>query len=286
MQDDSNIKIYSHFLSEISPLIKDFSFVQRYFGSELSKKECNPLLTRGSKVFSQADEDGITFEILRRIGLTKGVFAEFGVGNGTENNTLALAAAGWSGFWFGGEDLAFDFNPKKSNSLNFYFEKNWITRENIFSLYQEGLFRVRQNKCNLISIDLDGNDLYLAEEILKFCEPPDVFIFEYNAKFIPPIRFSIDYDPNHVWRSDDYYGASLASFCDLLEKNDYFLACCSLCGTNAFFVANKWKSQFQDIPTDVFDLYQPPSYWMAKYFTSGNQISKNTLYKIMSSLNP
>jgi hypothetical protein len=62
------------------------------------------------------DEDGITFEIPRRIGLADGVFAEFGVGNGVENNTLAPAAAGWTGFWVDGEDLDTGNSPRCDGS--------------------------------------------------------------------------------------------------------------------------------------------------------------------------
>jgi hypothetical protein len=54
----------------------------------------NPLNKCGRKYFSQADEDGITLEILRRIDARSGTFAEIGVGNGLENNTLILLAAG------------------------------------------------------------------------------------------------------------------------------------------------------------------------------------------------
>lgn len=62
----------------------------------------NPLNKFGKKCFSQTDEDGITIEILRRLELiNNGVYAEYGVGNGTENNTLILAALGWKGFWVG-----------------------------------------------------------------------------------------------------------------------------------------------------------------------------------------
>src|SRR6516225_11835412 len=71
---------------------------------ELQVQHGNPLNRFGKKCFSQSDEDGITLEILRRIGvLESGVFAEFGVGDGTENNTLILAALGWKGFWVSGE---------------------------------------------------------------------------------------------------------------------------------------------------------------------------------------
>src|SRR5689334_5694165 len=68
----------------------------------------NPLNRFGAKYFSQADEDGITCEIVRRLGIKNGIFAEFGVGNGLENNTLILLANGWRGFWVGGQDLAFN----------------------------------------------------------------------------------------------------------------------------------------------------------------------------------
>src|ERR1700730_90773 len=93
----------------------------RYVGGSLLQNHPNPLLKHGGRVYSQNDEDGITFEILRRLGIARGVFAEFGVGNGVENNTLSLAAAGWSGIWIGGEGLAFDTNPGKSAMPNFHF---------------------------------------------------------------------------------------------------------------------------------------------------------------------
>ena len=100
--------------------------------SERRKTHINPLnkfsVLNG---FSQMDEDGITIEILNRIGLSKGYFVEFGVGNGTENNSLILLASNWKGAWFGGEDLAFD--TSMSDKLN--FKKEWISKANILGLY-------------------------------------------------------------------------------------------------------------------------------------------------------
>ena len=37
-------------------------------------------------------------EIIKRLGIKKGVFAELEPGNGTENNTICLAALKWKGF--------------------------------------------------------------------------------------------------------------------------------------------------------------------------------------------
>ena len=76
----------------------------------------------GRKCIFQSDEDVITLEILKRIDkLDGGVFVEFGVGNGMENNTLALAALGWTGLWAGSEELA--FNLDGVNAGKFYFSK-------------------------------------------------------------------------------------------------------------------------------------------------------------------
>ena len=81
---------------------------------ELQNKHPNPLNSYGKKGFSQTDEDGLTFEIIRRLKIKKGRYAEFGVGDGLENNTLLLAALGWKGFWVGGEDLIFKYKTTKN----------------------------------------------------------------------------------------------------------------------------------------------------------------------------
>jgi len=63
---------------------------------------------------------------------------EFGVGDGTENNTLILLSIGWRGAWVGGENLAFDpdVNPKR-----LFYKKEWVSHDNINELVRSGLFR-------------------------------------------------------------------------------------------------------------------------------------------------
>jgi hypothetical protein len=257
----------------------------RYAGNAQLQNHPNPLLKFGGKVFSQNDEDGITFEILRRIGVADGVFAEFGVGNGVENNTLALAAAGWSGFWVGGEDLAFETNPEQSTAPNFHYRKAWITKAAIVELYRDGLALIRKSGCDLISLDLDGNDFHFVRELLSAGATPKVFIVEYNAKFIPPIKFVIDYDDNHQWAGDDYFGASLASFVELFQAHGYFLACCNITGSNAFFVQNEYRSCFSDIPTNIEQLYASPKYFLTGLDVSGHPSSLKTMEAIFRRLN-
>src|ERR1700681_163101 len=60
------------------------------------------LLAHGFRGYSQHDEDGMIQEIFQRIGVSNRVFFEFGVGDGTENNTLYLMLTGWRGIWIDG----------------------------------------------------------------------------------------------------------------------------------------------------------------------------------------
>ncbi len=285
MQDVSKLQIYQDYLANFFPSVRATAQLLRSSGNASLQNHVNPLTNCGGKVYSQNDEDGISFEILRRIGIVNGVFAEFGVGNGTENNTLALAAAGWSGFWVGGEDLAFDFNPLQATTLNFHYQKHWIKQSNIVELYNNGLAAIKRKQCDLISLDLDGNDYYFVEALLSSGAHPEVFIVEYNAKFRPPIKFKIEYDDNHTWDGSDYFGASLATFVELFEAHGYFLACCNITGANAFFVKAKHRPQFADIATEIDQLYASPKYFLTGFDVAGHWLSLRAIVQIFKQLN-
>ena len=240
----------------------------------------NPLNDYGYKCFSQSDEDGITLEILRRIGVVdKGVFAEFGVGNGMENNTLILAAMGWRGFWVGGEKLA--FNIRSPEETGFTYIRDWITRDNIVDHTKAGMRAIGTDFIDVISLDLDGNDLYFLEKLLGAGLRPKLFIVECNTKFPPPIRFTINYDDQHVWMSDDYFGASLMSFVDLFNQSGYILVCCNLhTGSNAFFIDSVFKSEFEDVPKSVDKIYVTPQSILCH--KNGPSVSLKTIENIIN----
>lgn len=237
----------------------------------------NPLNRYGKKCFSQADEDGITLEILRRIKkLSEGTYAEFGVGDGTENNTLILAALGWKGFWVGGEELRLDINNKDGR---LFFFKEWVTSENIVSTAKKGLKAIDVEQLDVISLDLDFNDIYFVEELLANNFKPKLFIAEYNAKFPPPVEFKISYDPQRTWEGDDHFGASLSSFNKLFEKFGYRLICCnSQTGSNAFFIDDSFSELFSDVPTDINQIYVEPRYHL--YNNYGHRKSVTTIEEL------
>jgi hypothetical protein len=237
----------------------------------------NPLNHFGAKFFSQSDEDGITLEIIRRLELKTGAFLEFGVGDGTENNTLVLLSIGWRGAWVGGENLAFDphVNPKR-----LFYKKAWVSLDNINELVRSTLSAIAASDVDVLNVDLDGNDLYFTEALLNVLHPKLVIV-EYNAKFPPPARWSVEYDPNFRWDGTDYHGASLASFCDLLARFGYTLVCCNAAtGANAFFVNNNYRTAFKDVPQDINNIFISPKFQLPVHF--GHPASPKTIAQMLS----
>ncbi len=222
------------------------------------KKYQDPLslLRFGHKVYSQNDEDGIIQEIFARIGVTNKVFVEFGVGNGLENNTLALLHQAWTGLWIegdAGEAAAIAKNLSETiASGRLTLLNDFITRENIDGLISSV---VKHRDIDLLSVDIDGNDAHVFEAVS--CISPRVVVIEYNAKFAPPISYCMRYDPKHVWRYDDDFGASLTYLADLFAGKGYSLVCCNLCGVNAFFVRDDLLGDRFQAPYTAMQHYQP-----------------------------
>ena len=197
------------------------------------KKDKKNLIPYGFKIYSQSDEDGIINEIFKRIGTTNKRFLEFGV-NSTNNNTTFLLLNGWAGVWLEASNSKVIRIKKKyevllkKNKLRIYKKK--ITAENINKIIKSINFK---GVIDLLSIDIDGNEVYLLNKLSQI--KPRVIIVEYNAKFPPPIRKCIKYDPKFIWKYDDYLGASLQLLVDNLKKK-YALVGCNISGINAFFI--------------------------------------------------
>ncbi len=217
-----------------------------------------PLASYGRKYFSQSDEDGITLEIFRRIGLRRGASVEIGCGDGLENNSLILATEGWKTLWIDGKHLAFnaDCSPK-----SFVHRQSFVTAENIVETVLEGLGKLEIDSFDFLSVDIDGNDGYLVSELLQYGFRPSLAIIETNNLMPPPIRYQQEYVPTHIWQGlNSEYGISLQSAADLFSRFGYrCVAVNHQTGINAFFVKGDYSEFFTDIPKDLRDLYVGPS---------------------------
>lgn len=208
-----------------------------------SKTPDNPAL-KGFKVYSQFDEDGILEDIFSRLNLTHGRFLEIGCGDGLENNTHYLALKRWTGRWVDG-------SSKKISGIRDHIPANDRLEVVERMVNTNNVSDLMEPNPDFLSLDIDGNDYEVLKSLVSVGQPK-VICAEYNVKFPPPCRITIGYDPIHSWQMDDYFGASLQMFVDLLKS--YTLVSCGLTGANAFFVRNDLAGAFTKYSTE--QLYQ------------------------------
>jgi hypothetical protein len=278
----SILRRFRHLASGFAPLAFGQDLEVLLVRAELDRLKGEPrhqrdksLIPFGYKVYSQQDEDGILREIFRRIGVTNKVFVEFGVGNGLENNTLALLFEGWRGLWI--EASAQHVNAIKTHFANviraghLHVLPSFATKGNIDALISS---HVRPGEIDLLSVDIDGNDFHIFSAITCIC--PRVVVMEYNAKFPPPILFCMAYRESHAWQGDDCFGASLKYLEVNFEKRGYRLVGCSLSGVNAFFVRSDLAGDHFLRPFSAENHYEPARYYLAR-LSSGHRPSYQTL---------
>jgi len=235
--------------------------------SQLQNPKLN-VMGAGYKIFSQSDEDGIIQEIFNRITTSNKIFLEVGVGNGCENNTVWLLVLGWNGIWIEADSNNYlqcvEFRKKLDDkgavdSLRIFQKKVNASEDFTYALDSLLELGMKKNEIDLLSIDIDSQDVSICEMILKFVKPR-VIVIEYNAKFPPPISISVSKSMTK-WTGDDYYGASLAYIVDKLDE--YLLVGTSITGSNAFFVHKEYKHFFKDVG-NIFELYSPTRFYLSR----------------------
>jgi FkbM family methyltransferase len=222
----------------------------------------NPALA-GWSAYAQCDEDGIIRECLERISANcplSNTFVEIGCADGLENNSHLLILDGYRGVWVDGSgDKISDIGKALGGTT---FEHLWaleamVSLETSSSIAERARSFLGEDSIDFFSLDIDGNDWHVLPSFLELLKPKLVCV-EYNAKFPPPTRLVMQYSANHTWKNDDFFGASLQSWVDVLSAHDYSLVCCNLSGANAFFVKNDLLPGFTTYK--VSDLYQPARY--------------------------
>ena len=217
----------------------------------------------GYKIYSQTDEDGIIEEIFKRIPNTRR-FLEIGIQTGIECNSLFLLLNGWKGTWVEGSDKYCRKIAKDLNGTGFKNKLSvihaFVDKQNIIDIFNQSNSFFGSTEVDFFSLDIDGNDYYIMEQLLKHSFFPKVVCVEYNAKFKPPLKFRIKYDKSIVWDGTDYQGCTLQTYVDLFATFNYTLVCCNIPGTNAFFIRNEFVSFFKIYTTA--ELYQPNRYYL------------------------
>jgi hypothetical protein len=193
------------------------------------------------QVFSQWGDDGIIQFLVDKIAIPNKIFVEFGVENYTESNTRFLLINNkWSGLVIDGSELNIEYIKKDlvSWACDLHAKSSFITKENINGLIADFLKEGYDKEIGILSIDIDGNDYWVWEEINVV--NPVIVITEYNSVFGPDKKWSIPYKKDFYRLDGDntyqYWGASLNAFCYLASRKGYSFIGCNSNGNNAYFV--------------------------------------------------
>ena len=181
--------------------------------------------------YSQYGESKILKNIIDTIGEKNKYAVEFGASDGYWlSNIRMFLDQGWNGLQMEGGEKA---------GINGVF-REFVTKENINSLLDK--YNVPE-KFDILSIDIDGNDYWIWEEINR---NPNIVVIEYNSNFDKEISISLEYDPNNVFDGSYAYSASFKAMCSLAEKKGYYLYC-EVKFTNLIFVNKEFLEKLPSI---------------------------------------
>jgi len=189
--------------------------------------------------FSQNGEDGILDVLRRQLRSANRYFIEIGVADGIENNTAWLAVAEkYSGIMTEGNALRASRAQRMIAAYSVSVECHhlFVTRESAAQLASLALHR----DPDVFSLDIDGNDYYVAQALLDAGIRPKILVVEYNSVFGPErsatIEYREDFDFTRAHPTQLYYGVSIAGWRTFLGKRGYRFVTVDRNGVNAFFV--------------------------------------------------
>ena len=209
------------------------------------------------QVNSQNGEDGIIYEIFRRIGNEDDVFVEIGIGHGFENNTAFLLSQGWKGFWIDGDDTFLKHIKANQDVSSDCLSPlvSFVDRENITDIFEQlGVHKT----FDLLSLDIDQNTYHVWEALHAYT--PRVVVVEYNAMIPSYIDWKVEYAADRVWDGSQNFGASLKAFENLGRRLGYSLVGCDFNGVNAFFVRNDLVADKFAEPFTAENHFEAPRY--------------------------
>jgi len=220
-----------------------------------SSRSINPVIpsTWEFSGFSQNGEDGIIDFLRRHLLRPNNYFIEIGSSNGLDNNTAWLAfAQRYSGMMIEGDPRASSRGRQIIGDLciGVDFVEMFVDETNAREIYERSVFK----NPDIFSIDIDGNDYYVAKTLLDAGLRPKIIVVEYNSVFGPSLAVTVPYRRNFDFReahsSQLYYGVSISGWRKFLAGLGYRFVTVDKNGVNGFFVA---QEEFSDLIVDKIE---------------------------------
>ena len=189
--------------------------------------------------FSQNGEDGILDVLRHQLKKTNRYFIEIGASDGMENNSSWLVVAEqFSGIMVEGNPKLVERARRMIGTFTGQteFKNVFVTIESAKDLKCMALY----SDPDVLSLDIDGNDYYIAKALLDSGFRPKIFTVEYNAVYGPKrcmtIEYRSDFSYANAHPSELYYGVSIAGWRKLFDSRGYRFITVDRNGVNAFFV--------------------------------------------------
>jgi hypothetical protein len=189
--------------------------------------------------FSQNGEDGIIDVLRTQLSKSNRYFIEIGSADGIDNNTAwLLIAEKYNGIMIEGESAL--VKRAKRMVINYSIGAEcfnlFVTKQTPSELKSMALYL----DPDVFSLDIDGNDYYIAKALIEVGFRPKIFVVEYNSVFGSQKCCTVKYDPKFVYTeahpSHLYYGVSIGGWRKFFESNNYRFVTVDCNGVNAFFV--------------------------------------------------
>jgi len=189
--------------------------------------------------FSQNGEDGILQVLRQHLRQPNRHFVEIGAADGLENNSGWLAVAEkYNGVMIDGNPALIERAQRLIGNFNIGVQCKamFVTRETV----AEVKALARHPNPDVFSLDIDGNDYYIARDLLDAGLRPKIWAVEYNSAYGPTRSTTIAYSekfwfkgahPTHL-----YYGVSVMGWRNFFASRGYRFVSVDRHGVNAFFV--------------------------------------------------
>lgn len=209
------------------------------------------------KEYSQSNEESYIHYILQNIESKEKFILELGAWDGyhLSNTRWFIDNLGYSALLIDGD-----------NHGNEMVHEHFITRENVVQLLEK---YECPKEFDFFCIDLDGNDLYIMEEVLSKYKP-SLIVSEFNPIFNLEESVTIQYDANHSWNNDNFYGFSFKAGLVMADKFGY-KCIFQNDNLNMYFVENEVLAQSLGIEVSDLEYLNTPSYVPTHYHPQSNR---------------
>ncbi|MEO6655703.1 MAG: hypothetical protein ABIO36_06430 [Pyrinomonadaceae bacterium] len=170
--------------------------------------------------FSNFGEQQIIDKYVESLKINSRTAVDIGAGDGIRSsNTFHLFSDGWKGVGIEVDEAKYERLKKTYSSFAGVAASNEMispgNASDVLTTYSV------ERDFGILSLDIDGNDYWVLDAILSNYRP-QLIISEYNEKIPPPIKFTVEFDPDFYLRNH-FFGYSIAKLDDLLQKHNYAL---------------------------------------------------------------